>query len=217
MGKVEVEYKKSPAVRISVVVAAGALALGGMVGLSKQSNEGTTEHYNKAEVAAIQEVKTATNAVLAVRSGAKYRTSPTMCAGESEGLPTTVAGEVPDGKVLILDRPLEYVDDEGNTWAGFELASKPTDGGTADASKLAWINVSQLNSPQSGGERYVERFEYNTKSTPIDLPKLSVSINEFGTFQSSEMKTGYPIAVGQIISDEAFTQRVQAEQLSLAG
>lgn len=196
-----------------------ALAVGtaALVGGTVYVDKDVFSKYDEVESDAIQEVKTADNVILAIRDGATVRTAPTMGANNKDGLPTTFAFKVEEGKVVVVDRPVEFTDDSGDNWAGFQLASKPTVSGSADASNLLWVNESQLAKDSPADDRYITEFAYSPTSMPIYPTGINVSINDFGLFETPDLKDGYLLAVGQTMSNAQFTERVSRENLDIVG
>lgn len=214
------KHDKAPnyKLRQGIALTLGTTALvAGALSLNKANDNNVAAHYNKIESDAIMEAKTVENAVKAIRSGATVRTSPTMGANAEDGSITTFAFKVSEGQVVVVDRPIEFTDDNGDNWAGFELASKPAQSGSADVSHLLWVNESQLDKDSPAGNQYVTTFAYSDSDMPINPRELDISVNEFNILETPNLKGGYLLAVGQKMTDAQFTERVSRENLDIVG
>ncbi len=116
--------------------------------------------------------------VVVVKEGAKIRSTPDTYNGDpSLGASGNVEARVSKDRVLVIANPLQYMDDNGNTWYGFmndadnngiELPDEPT--AEAVAKKYSWVNATQL------GDEYVRVYE-DPRSTP---ERLVPAINNYG-------------------------------------
>lgn len=185
---------------------------GGLYKANQASNDSARNHFSAIEQAAITEVDTAVNGVIVVRAGATYRTTPKLVSS-NEGTTNTIAGTVPEGQVLRADRPIKYVDEAANTWFGFSLNTQ----NSANAEDLLWINSTQLNDPNVVSEPYVTEFGYGNKQIPLNPAGIAITLNAEQEIRTLDLEDGYAMATGQLLSNEAFTQQANREQLTVIG
>lgn len=173
--------------------AAIALLATGAVGLGANAlypdGDGGRAKIEQEALKGDQKVKDAFNGVMVFGPGTAYRESPVMIDDDED---TTVAGRVPEGQVLFVNRPGEWTDDtlQRDGWIGFRISNNDAtvDGG-ADNPNYYWINMSELERQDKAVERHPHSGE---ASLPVlydeqDLPYVATADGRSDTAMMAEV------------------------------
>ncbi len=202
----------------AVLVASGLTAA--LLVAGQHSDGKAQRHYDKIEQTSLDKIEEAYNNVIAFHGGVKYRTAPELVDHNASDGPDTVAGVVPEGNVLRVDRAVKYEDKEGNGdfWIGFveqgDIGSKPT----TLLDRTFWVNLSELEREAIINHKSLyEIFYYPAGATdggPAD--SWHVTVDSKGRVLGDINGHGGPVAVPQFVSEAQFTDMVTTEQLAFS-
>lgn len=219
----ESNYRRRRTVASGTAIAA---LIGAGSAFITQGDEGARKHFDKIETEAIKEAKEGWNSVIAVHAGVTYRTAPKSVTSGEEGTPDTVAGKVPEGKVLRIDRPVPHVEEfpdpsQNNYWFGFTLRpekGETTDG--ADNENVYWVNFSQLQRESNAENNLVDVYNYTvtddaTNQLSTGPANYKILIDADGNFTNDLGQKGGSAATASFIPESIFEQMVANEPLEL--
>jgi len=197
-------------------VVAGILA-SGAVALDIAANKSAGNHINNVEQIDMKERNAhpeALNEVVVFGEGKQFYTAPTVVEPDNEGDPNSVAGTVPKGEVLRINRPT-YVDHaNGTRWLAFSTLEKGQLKNQAnDAKNTYWI---PLPADNTGVKLYdfpeVTDAFARGESPELDLP---LTIDKAGNFVVEGHDDARMIGIASSIPKDIFYQQmVVNEQLT---
>jgi len=197
-------------------VVAGILA-SGAVALEVATNKSAGNHIDKVELTDMRERNAhpeALNEVVVFGEGTQFYTAPMAVEQDNQGDVNSVAGTVPKGEVLRINRPT-YVDHEnGTTWLAFSTLEKgQLKNQATDAKNTYWI---PLPADNTGVQVYdfpevTDAFAQG-KSPELILP---LSTDKAGNFVVEGHDDARMIGIASSIPKDIFYQQmVVNEQLT---
>lgn len=182
-----------------VVVAGAVLAV--PLGLMHKSEQEAQAQRDKTEQEVLRNA-TSKDKIVVFHKGVKYRATPHTVNDAQVGI-GNINGEVESA--LVVQKPVEYTDDIGNTWIGFQIQGEAAN--SRDMGQIGyhtyWVNYSEVNRQQrhpsyEGDQPLVTTYSQPASESPSNI---SVSFDEQGVMRSST--TGEGVGISMFMDDTA--------------
>src|SRR3989344_4578403 len=162
------------------VVSAATLAKG----VSGSPEDGRTKEEAKVLEAESKNGVEILDEMIVLREGVNYHKTPKVVpadtgSGSDSG---SVEGKIEKGKVMVINRPLMYEDENGKTWWGFKLKTKPNtkkENTKQIAEETYWLDIDELS--KQGDEAGLPYYEvYVTGTTDNSSPVVAGYFDKAG-------------------------------------
>lgn len=149
-----------------------------------------------------EEESRVSNKVYILHSGVKYRSTPNSI-NEDLGQSGTVAGIVPEGKDLVVTRPIIHYDHVGKSWSGFRFQSSEGQEAPNEvkspseiAEAIYWVDTDTLS-----GQKDENGMPYSEVVLPGDVDEKGLTpIARIGEDGSITLEDGRHVAQGELVS-----------------
>lgn len=137
-----------------------------------------------------------------------HRSVPNPDPGGEPISVNNIVHTVEEGTKVVADRPLEYVDEDGETWIGFNFINNK---GGAASSKLAWVNTTALINQENNSPKGEDLIGFHMTTAPIPQDYTAFmhegNVVHIGNKENTEL-----FATGQVVRETELASTLQTFQ-----